>query len=267
MHPGGATGIAFGPDGRQLASSGYYRTLRLWNVETGVVERTLEGHGATVWTVAFSPDGKLIAGGGEDKTVKLWSVADGKLLQSIAAHDRNVWSVRFGPDGKWFVSGSFDNTAKVWSVPGGELLGTLKAHTDAIVEVAASRDGRWIATGGDDSAVRLWQTQGGRIAADPITLQVPQHVYAVTFSSDSRYVASGSREKGALGTLLKNFIGRLGMKRDPTVHVWRVEDRMLLLRLSEPADDVHSVTFSPDGRWLAASGADTSVHIWRIDAK
>jgi WD40 repeat protein len=263
-HPGGATGIAFSPDGRHLASSGYDRTLRLWNLERGQVERTLEGHGGTVWSVAFSPDGRLLASGGEDKTVKLWSMADGKLLRTIAAHERNVWSVRFGPEGKWLASGSFDNTAKVWSVPAGDLLGKLAAHTEAVVEVAASPDGRWIATGGDDSVVRLWRIEADKARAVPVVLKVPQHVYGVTFSGDSRYVASGSREKGALGTMIKHFAGRLAMRRDPTVHVWRIEDGALLLALSEPADDVHSVAFSPDGVWLAASGADKAVHVWRI---
>jgi WD40 repeat protein len=40
----------------------------------------------------------------------------------------------------------------------------------------------------------------------------------------------------------------------------------LLHALAEADDDVHSVAFSPDGRWLAASGAGKGVTIWRLAA-
>ena len=130
--------------------------------------------------------------------------------------------------------------------------------------MAASADGAWIATAGDDSSVRLWKNQGVRAEPDPLVLSAGQHVYAVAFSPDSKYVASGGREKGALGTLIKHFLGRVGMSRDPTVRIWRVADGAMIEALSHPGDDVHSVAFGPDGQWLAASGADKAVHVWRI---
>ena len=81
-HPYAVFSLAFGPDGRLLASAGAQSIVQLWEVATGAKVQTLTGDTIYVRSVAFSPDGTLIAsaGGGKmgkrwqsgDKTVKLW---------------------------------------------------------------------------------------------------------------------------------------------------------------------------------------------------
>ena len=64
--------MCLSPDGKQLASGSFDRTVRLWDVETGACVRTLEGHDLTVWSVCFSPDGRMVASGSADRTARLW---------------------------------------------------------------------------------------------------------------------------------------------------------------------------------------------------
>ena len=64
--------MAFSPDGTTLASGGYDRTVRVWEVETGMSLATLKGHSDWVRSVAFSPDGRTLASGSRDGTVLLW---------------------------------------------------------------------------------------------------------------------------------------------------------------------------------------------------
>jgi WD40 repeat protein len=74
--PRDVTSVAFSPDGRLLASGSYDKTIKLWDVATGSLVRTLSGHTDDVYSVAFSPDGRLLASGSGDETIRLWDISD-----------------------------------------------------------------------------------------------------------------------------------------------------------------------------------------------
>src|SRR2546430_15179981 len=66
--------VAFSPDGKKLAWSGWSETVKLWDVGSKTDPVSLSDHSHWVWCVAFSPDGKTLATGSEDKTVRLWDL-------------------------------------------------------------------------------------------------------------------------------------------------------------------------------------------------
>src|SRR5262249_51857729 len=76
-HNSYVSSVAFSPDGRTALSGSNDKTLKLWEVATGIELRTFTGHSASVTSVAFSPDGRtaLSGSGGNDGTLKLWDVA------------------------------------------------------------------------------------------------------------------------------------------------------------------------------------------------
>ena len=59
-HSGYVRSVAFSPDGKQVVSGSYNRTLRAlgYSTVTGVPLQILEGHSSYARSVAFSPDGK-----------------------------------------------------------------------------------------------------------------------------------------------------------------------------------------------------------------
>jgi WD40 repeat protein len=174
--------------------------------------------------------------------------------------------VAFSPDGRWLASGSFDHTAKLWRADTLELARTFEGHTEAVVELAFSPDSKTLATGGDDSAVRLWNVEDG---TPRHTLEGDsEHVYAVAFSPDGRYLASGSREKGTLGTAWKQIApASLAGSKGQTVRLWQTADGTLQQVLSEHTADVHTVAFSPDGRYLASSGYDNTIKLHTLETR
>jgi len=84
-HSGGVVAIAFSPDGRQILSGSWDRTVKLWDAATGREIRTYSGYSGGV---AFSPNGKQIISGSNDGTVRLWDMSTGKeIAQFISFTD------------------------------------------------------------------------------------------------------------------------------------------------------------------------------------
>src|SRR5262249_43851736 len=68
-----ASGAAFSPDGARLATinrSG--NGVHLWNLATGELVATLQGHSGSVTAVAFSPDGTQVVTSGWDNTARIY---------------------------------------------------------------------------------------------------------------------------------------------------------------------------------------------------
>jgi WD40 repeat protein len=57
--------------------------VKVWNVFTGEILKTLRGHTSSVWSVSFSPDGAIVASGSADETVRLWNIETGQCLRIL----------------------------------------------------------------------------------------------------------------------------------------------------------------------------------------
>jgi hypothetical protein len=107
--------VAFSPDGRVVISTSG-KAVRLYDVESGHLRRTFEGHTGSVEAVALSPDGKRMLSGSTDETLKLWDVEKGQVLRTLGGHSSHVSCVAFLPGGKFALSGSADQKLKLWDV-------------------------------------------------------------------------------------------------------------------------------------------------------
>ena len=68
--------------GLTLASAGWDKTIRLWDVATRKqLGAPLRGHRGLVGSVAFSPDGhRLASSSAEDESTRLWDVSSHNQL-------------------------------------------------------------------------------------------------------------------------------------------------------------------------------------------
>jgi WD40 repeat protein len=93
--------LAVGPDGKWAVSGSLDNTLKVWDLEAGLLVRTLKGHSNLAYALASTPDGSRIVSGSEDHTLKVWDVVTGSLLSTFAGHTAAVYNVGISPNGKW----------------------------------------------------------------------------------------------------------------------------------------------------------------------
>jgi WD40 repeat protein len=95
--------VAFSPDGKTGAGGCSDNSVRLFDVQTGKLKRTLKGHSNDVIWVAFSPDGKTLASGSYDDTLKIWEPNTGRLLATLtilpSKKGEAIEWIAFTPDG------------------------------------------------------------------------------------------------------------------------------------------------------------------------
>jgi WD40 repeat protein len=121
----GVSSVAMLPDGKCALSSEVGGTLILWDIEKGLVLKTLEGHSRGVWSMAVLPDGKRALSASEDRTIKLWDIEKGLVLKTLEDNSR-VTSMAVLPDGKRALFALHDKaTLALWDVEKGLLLKAL----------------------------------------------------------------------------------------------------------------------------------------------
>ncbi len=153
----GVSSVTFSPDAQILVSAGGDKTVKVWDVNSQKIIKTLRGHDSRVCSVAISPDGKLIASGSTDRRAILWDLNTGKVLHTFYHTDvlAAVRSVAFISDGI-LATGSEDCTIKLWKITSGEEVCTLQRNSSGIRYVTVNLNEEILASSSENNDIKLY---------------------------------------------------------------------------------------------------------------
>jgi WD40 repeat protein len=154
-HQAHVNAVAFHADGKVLASGSPDKTVKLWDLATGLELRTLLGHTSWVESVAFRGSSSILASASDDRTIRLWDTDTGKTLRILEGHKDHVHFVAFSPDGRRLASAGYDGTVRLWDPDSGKVLKVFRIGPPGgrIWRLAFTPDGRHLATANNDSTV------------------------------------------------------------------------------------------------------------------
>jgi len=153
-------GLAWCPEGRQLASGSNDNTVKIWDVGRTTPRHTLTEHTAAVKALAWCPlKSNLLASGGgtADRQICFWNSANGTLQRSVRTPSQ-VCSIVFSKTDMELVSshGFSENELIVWEYPTLEQVASLRGHTRRALHLAQSPDGSVVASVAADETLRFW---------------------------------------------------------------------------------------------------------------
>lgn len=259
--------VAFSPDGKMIASSSADHTVKLWDVATRKVIRTLAGPSWVSGLVRFTPDGKeLITGAGELKghqwvpALRFWDLTTW-TFQDVPYDRPETGPGDLSWDGKYLAMatkgpglGKTMYGVKVTTARSGQVVATLLGHEKELSVSALSPDGNLLATHADgERFVRVWDLATQRLRRDIFFPRLAS-VKTLAFSPDGRLLAMGG-EAGWRG----REVG------DGPVHVllWDVQTGQEKAAWKAKHLDVQHLLFSPDGSALAGVSG-SMLNVWEV---
>ena len=295
-HTDAITVMAFTPDGKILATGAVDSFVNLWNVETGDLNKSLEGNGGEITALAISLDGERLAfadyldggwvrgrGSQDDEVnIRIWQIRDEDYLSSLKP-GKTSWQIaavdylEFSNDGAMLISdfrvwdilmeqsikASNSEYVKYAYMPNNELIqiivpwtGGLQVNNDItgdeifqIPEEIRFNDGNWLISPNRekmaiivDGLLQIWRLEDG-------TIQVSKQFDQITtfaYSPDGSQIALAIADQ---------------------IQIRNVRDGEILHYLEGQGENIHSLSFSPDGKTLVTGSRKGKITLWSIEEK
>ncbi len=248
--------VAFSPDGKTLAVSGY-REILLHTLGSDAAPKRLPGLSERILSLAFSKDGaSLVAAGGTPARfgeVQIWDVAEGKLRRAVTLTGDTVFGASLSPDGSKIAAGCTDNTVRIVDASTGKELFKIGNHENWVLGTVFGIDGKRIVSVGRDRAAKLTDATSGAFLENVNLLR--GELAAVARHPSKDIVVVGGEDRTP-------YIYMMDRPKNMKI----ADDTTLIRKLERQQGAIAALAWSPDGKRIAVGGAAPEVTIYDPDS-
>ena len=242
-HTAAVNGILLTKDEKKMISYSADGTIKIWEMESGKLIKSLEGHASNVRGVQLTIDEKkIISYSGSSDTIKIWDMETGNLFRTLKGHTGSVYGIKLTKDEKKLISYSYDNTIKIWDMETGKLLHSLEGHTKDIGGIQPTKDEKKLISYSYDNTIKIWDMETGKLlhSLEGHT----KNIEGIRLTKDEKKLISYSYDKTIkiwnteTGKLFRTFEGHYVIQlmnddkqlvsHDNTTKIWDIETGKLL---------------------------------------
>lgn len=236
--------VDWNSDGRKLASGSYDKTVNVFHLDRDRLSKdvTFRGHGDSVDQLCWHPKhpDQLVTASG-DKTIRLWDARTNKSVATVNTKGENI-NICWSPDGSTIAVGNKDDLITFIDAK------THRSRLDQqynfeVNEISWNRDGDlFFLTSGQGSIHILSYPD---LKSQHVLSAHPANCICIEFDPKGQYFATGSA--------------------DALVSLWDLSEFVCVRTLSRLDWPVRTMSFSHDGKMLAAASEDLIIDISEVE--
>jgi len=249
---GSVESAEFSKDGKYIVSGTKYdNSVIMWRTSDGQ-ELWRQYTDQEIERVAWSQDNQYVAAASEDYLVTVYDAKTGEVFKKLP-HEKAIDGLTWSNKGSLLVSGEEKNEIdgkshgyiRVFDMPAGEEIKSID-FGNTVNELFFSNDDQYLLAVGH-GAVKVYQTENWEL------VQTLSPDYYVTFTSgifspDAQYVFA---------------VGQGGTSRG-NCYLWEWSTGKLLKMFNHTGKKIESVSWHPNGAYIAYAGHDPYIHIYRV---
>lgn len=269
----------FTPDDLHLISGGFGGEARIWTLD-GSPAGELVGHESAVTAVRISPDGATAVTAASDKTVRSWDLPNRRERLILGRHRKQVLALDLDAPRDRVWSGGHDGRLNAWSLATGEATAAVDLG-GSVTSVAVRRRDGVVAAATVGSGIAILDPDGTEIAR---VAQSTRVVGSVTWAADGSFLLASSPSGATVwaadrwepvrsietgsGSMLPVALSpdgsRIALGWDHHVGLWSADEAVAGAMITGLPKGVYGLSFSHDGRFLAAAAADGRIRVWSV---
>ena len=239
-HKGPVYSLAVHPEGSIIATGAEDKHIYLWEISSGEIIKTYEGHLHPPKYLEFSSDGRYLISAAATE-IRIWDLTK-DTWRGYKKHVTHVYNVAFNKDASRFLSTSLKPNFILWDREESQVIHEFEGHSKSTLVAAWSPDNKWIASGSGDQNIRIWDATS--METVHIISAHGGNIYSLHFSPDNKLLASASM--------------------DENIKLWDVMTGKIHKLLTGHEYAVVFVRFSPDGKYLISASYDRTVKLWEV---